>query len=181
MPIQQFVNIFLPSVGLNALMEVSLRIDEPDADQRYSQVTRFLAVIARQNSQAARIDWKGSVESKFGREVRNRLFRQIRKFSRKPFIGAFTRAVEAFHGHLIFAQEVRIAPGRNETRRIDFVEEFDGIVLRVSPEIGVEAFEQEPGTVVPAPLEIVGEFFQPLYPLWYLGKSSCLHQIMNCR
>jgi hypothetical protein len=45
-PIQQSVNVLLPAVGMNALMKVSLRINEADTDERNPQVARFLAVVA---------------------------------------------------------------------------------------------------------------------------------------
>ena len=54
--LQQFVNVFLPAVRLNTLMEISLRINEPDSKQWNTQIARFLAMVAGQNAQAPRIN-----------------------------------------------------------------------------------------------------------------------------
>ena len=47
---QQLVDIFLPTVSLDPLMKISLRVDKSHAQQRNSKVAGFLAVIAGKDS-----------------------------------------------------------------------------------------------------------------------------------
>ena len=53
-------------------MEVPLGVHEPDADERHAQVARFLAVVARQDAEAAGVDGERLVERELGGEVRDR-------------------------------------------------------------------------------------------------------------
>ena len=52
-------------------------------------------------------------------------------------------------------------------------------MLRVFPDVRIQPFEEESGTIVPTPFQVVGEFFEPLNPLWNLWKSSCLHLVFE--
>ena len=56
-----------------------------------------------------------------------------------------------------------------------------GIVLVVFPEFRVETLEEKACPVIPTPLQVIGEVFQPLYPFWNLWEASCLHQVLEGR
>src|SRR6266705_2059250 len=118
------------------------------------------------------------MKTEFGREVSHRLLRQIRKFTRKPFIAAACGAVQALHCDFVFSKEIGIASGKGEAHGIDIVQQFYRIMLRVLPKVGIEAFEQEPSAVVPAPSQVVGELFQALNALRNSRKTSCLHLLL---
>ena len=72
-PVQLLVDLLLPAVGRQALVEVALRIHEADADQRHAEVARFLAVIAGQHAEAAGVDRQRLVQRELGGEVGDRL------------------------------------------------------------------------------------------------------------
>src|SRR5262245_47292570 len=55
-PAQLLVNLPLPSVGRNLLMEVALRIHESNADERHAEVACFLTVIPREHAKPASIN-----------------------------------------------------------------------------------------------------------------------------
>src|SRR4030095_3023198 len=96
-PVELFIDVFLPPVCLNALMKISLGIHKSDTDQRDAKIAGLLAVVAGEDSKAAGVNRQGSVETKLGREVSHRLFGQIRKLAWKPFVGPARGAVQAFH------------------------------------------------------------------------------------
>jgi hypothetical protein len=55
-PVQLLVNLPLPSVGRDLLMEVALRIHESDADERHAEVACFLTVVPREHAKPASIN-----------------------------------------------------------------------------------------------------------------------------
>ena len=72
-PFESFVVLLLPAFVRNALVEVALRVHEPDADQRHAEVAGLLAVIAGEHAQAAGIDGQRLVQRELRREVRDDL------------------------------------------------------------------------------------------------------------
>ncbi len=78
MPVQLLVDLLLPPVGRQPLMEVALRIHEADADQRHAEVAGLLAVIAGEHAEAAGIDRQRLVQRELGREVGDGLAVQVR-------------------------------------------------------------------------------------------------------
>src|SRR5262249_31373364 len=130
-PLQQLVNVFLPTVRLNPLMEIALRINKTYTEYRNAKVAGFFAVIAGQNSQASGVNRQGSVESEFRGEIGNRLLCQIGKLAGKPFLRAVLRAIERFHCDFVFAQEIRITGSSYQPVRFNFEQELYGVVLVV--------------------------------------------------
>jgi hypothetical protein len=55
-PIQALIDLLLPTFRRYMLVEIALRIHESYAHERYPKVTRFLAIVAGKNAQAAGID-----------------------------------------------------------------------------------------------------------------------------
>ena len=72
-------------------------------------------MITGQNSKPARIYRQGSMKTKLRRKIPDRFFREIRKFARKPFIGAPQGSIEPLHGDFVLAQKIRIAGSRKQT------------------------------------------------------------------
>src|SRR5579883_2973073 len=108
------------------------------------------------------------MKSELGREISDRLVCQIRKFPRKPLVTPPHRAVEALHCDVVLAQEIWIAGCGDQTCRIDRVQEFDGIMLRVFPNVWIETLEEKPGPIIPAPFQVICELFQALNAFWNL-------------
>ena len=77
-PVQLLVDLLLPAVGREALVEVALRIHEADADERHAEVAGFLAVIAGEHAEAAGVDRQRLVQRELGGEVGDRLARAAR-------------------------------------------------------------------------------------------------------
>ena len=62
------VVLLLPAVGVQALVEVALVVEQPDADQRHAQVRGALEVVAGQDAQAARVDGHATRQAELGRK-----------------------------------------------------------------------------------------------------------------
>ena len=63
------IRFLLPSRLVEILAEVTLLIEQPNADQRHAQIAGGLQVVAGQNAQAAGEDRKTFGQAEFGREV----------------------------------------------------------------------------------------------------------------
>ena len=61
----------LPAARVEPLPEISLAVEQADADQRNSQIGRALDVIACQNSESAGVFRNRFVQSELGREIRH--------------------------------------------------------------------------------------------------------------
>ena len=85
---EPLVPLLLPALGRDVLVEVALRIHEADADQRHAEVAGFLAVIAREHAETARVNRQRLVQRELGREVGNRLSLEIRTCSLPPRVRA---------------------------------------------------------------------------------------------
>src|SRR6185295_13254361 len=71
-PGKLLVDLLLPAFRRHALVEVALRIHEPYADERDSEIAGFLAMIASQDAKSARINRQRLMEGKFGGKIRDR-------------------------------------------------------------------------------------------------------------
>ncbi len=71
-PVQALVDFLLPAFRGHRLVEVALRIHEPDADQRNPEVARFLAVVAGEHAEAAGVDGQRLVQRELRGEVAER-------------------------------------------------------------------------------------------------------------
>src|SRR5258705_1326430 len=70
--IDGIVGIALPSIQADVLIEIAAVIVEADANQRDTQVGRFLAMVALEHAEAAGIDRQGTAYGKFGGELCDR-------------------------------------------------------------------------------------------------------------
>src|ERR1700722_16052417 len=74
----------LPAVATKPLPEISLTVEQADANQRDAKIRCALDVIARQNSESARIDRERLMQAKFRREISYRARAQHTGMSRTP-------------------------------------------------------------------------------------------------
>ena len=100
-PVQPLVALFLPAVGRDVLVEVALRVHEADADERHAEVAGFLAVIAGQHAEAARVDRQRLMQRELGGEVRDRLAGELRERARPPGVARRARRVERGDGAVV--------------------------------------------------------------------------------
>ncbi len=161
-PVETLVMLLLPAVGGQPLMEVALRVHEPDADERHSKVARFLAVIAREHAKAAGVDRQRLMQCELGGEIGDHPSVEIGPVRRPP--GAFggARFVEAGDRFVVIGEKARILRRLGEPCRVDGAQHAHRVVRRRAPEPVIEAAKDLPGWRPPAPPKVEREFVKPV-------------------
>ena len=163
--VQLLVDRLLPAVGVDLLGEIALRVEEAHADERQPQIAGRLAVIARQDAQAAGVDRQRLVQAEFGREVGDQA---IRLLGVRPRIPGHRRrihvGVERGHDRLVARQVGRIGRRRIELALAHQAQELDGVVVDLRPQMRVNALEKILGSRIPAPPQVVCQIGKPCDP-----------------
>jgi hypothetical protein len=82
------VNRLLVAVGVDLLLEVSLAIQQADADKRQAQVAGGLAVVAGQDAQTAGVDRQALVKPEFGAKIGDQIvLAEHRRIVVAPVVG----------------------------------------------------------------------------------------------
>src|SRR6476469_4881812 len=69
LPIKRRVGGFLPPFLCDSLTKITLRIHEPNTNERDAQIARFLAMISREDTETAAVNGNGGMEAEFGGKV----------------------------------------------------------------------------------------------------------------
>src|SRR5262249_40505294 len=117
--VQQFIDVFLPTVRLDSLIKITLKINKTDANQGNPEIAGFFAMIAGKDSKSAQIDRQRCMDTELSKEVNHRLFRQIWKLPRQPFVVSPHSSVQALHRDVVFTQKIGIARSDNQSIKID--------------------------------------------------------------
>ena len=88
--------LLLPTVGVEALAEIALAVEQTNSNQRYAKIGRGLEVIARQHAEAAAVLRHRFADAELGREIGNEVERRI-ALRLKPS-GRGERCVETHDG-----------------------------------------------------------------------------------
>ena len=158
-PVDALVVFLLPAVVGDALVEVSLRVHEADADQRQAQVAGLLAVVAGQHAEAAGVDRQRLVQRELGREVGNRP-----RVARPPAHRATTSVADLRVAsrpaidRVVQLQEDRVVGGLLQDVGAEHPQHPRRVVRRGPPHRQVEAAEQGTRFGMPAPPHVGGEF-----------------------
>src|SRR5262245_887366 len=91
------------------LMEVALRVHEPDANQRHAKVARLLAMVTCQNTEAACVNGQRLMQRELRREVRDRMRADIGKRSCPPCVRRASRRVEIRECLVVEREKVGVA------------------------------------------------------------------------
>jgi hypothetical protein len=148
----------LVALAVDGLLEVALAIEEPDRDERQRHVARGLAVVAREDAEAAGIDRQRLVEAELGAEVRDEL-----AFLHRRNAGALAHAVIAVvhrQHAVVVVQERRVVRGLLEPALVHAAQDRLRIVADRLPQHGIEAREELARRPVPAEPEVVGELLE---------------------
>jgi len=153
-PVEFLVRLFLPPFCRHVLVEVALRVHEPDANQRHAEVARLLAMVARQDTEPACVNGQGLMQRELRREVGDRLRADIGKRPRPPRVGRAPRRVEISEGFVVEREKLGIA-GRPLQRRLrNHAQHAHRIVRGGTPQRVVEAPKNLTCAIVPAPPEV---------------------------
>ena len=159
-PVQMLVAFFLPPFGRDVLMEVTLRVHEPHADERHAEVARFLAVIAGQNAEPAGVDRQRLVDRELRGKVRDRLAVKVRERARPPGVVGRPRRLECGDCKIVDSQKFRIRGRGLYFFMRNHLQHAHGVVRRCAPERVIEA-PKYLARVVPAPPQVDREVMEP--------------------
>ena len=168
--VQPLDDVLLPAVGEEVLVQVSLRVHEPDRDERDVEVGALLEVVAREEPEAAGVERQRVVQAVLGREVGDRERGPAAVHLLEPAVLVGHVPAEPVHDHVVPVEVRRVGRGGLEDLGGKPAKEADRVVDALLPERGRELLEEEPGLGVPRPPEVVGEVDEPGKTFGDLGK-----------
>ncbi len=164
-PVQPLVALLLPALRRHALVEVALGIHEADADERHAEVARFLAVVAGEHAQAARVDRQRLVERELGGEICDAVPVRAVVPAAPPGVAGLARRFEIRDRPVVEGQELRRPGRRLQPVPRDHAQHADRVVLGAAPERVVELPEDLAGTRVPDPPQVDGQILETSDPI----------------
>gem|GEM_PF-2602103 len=159
----------LRAAGIELLAEVTLLVEQADADHRHAQIAGGFQLISRDVAEAARVNGQSLAQHIFHAEVCDGLQRRIGKRARKPAgrLHGFTLGLQQLTEAL--AERGVVQSGLEFLAR-DSLENGPRIVGQL-PEFGVELAPEFPFRRIPGPAQVQGQFGQRL------GRGSAGEQI----
>ena len=154
---------FLHSVLADLLAEIALPVEQREGDEWDVEIARRLAVIAREDAEAAGVIRHALVEAELGREIRERTALE-RRFGAQFSVSVLARHVGfELRRHLPhLAQEIVVLRHFREPRLAAELEHPERIVIGLVPEFVVEVAEKPACPRLPCPPEIQDQFPQRL-------------------
>ena len=144
----------LPSGVVEALEEVSLAIEEADADERDVEVGCALDVVASEDAETAGVDGERFVQAEFSGEVGYRARTQDACVGCAPGAVGLQILLLATVGVVDAAMQHQLCGAALDLVQRHFVEKGDGVLIRLAPACGAEIAKEADAVVVPAPPEI---------------------------
>src|SRR6478735_7226120 len=152
---------FLPAFGRDVLMEISLGVHESHSHEGDAESACPLAMVAGKNAQPAAVDGHGVMQSEFGRKIRNRQIVPLRVLARKPGAVPTHILLIRFEHRRVLTHECRIVREIGQPVRLHILKQFDGIVMRQTPQRRIDRFKELSSLRLPTPPEIKCQFRQP--------------------
>jgi membrane protein YdbS with pleckstrin-like domain len=169
------VVFLLPAVLIKLLLEIPLRIEQADADERDAEVTGALQVVASENAEASRINRQALMEAELGREVGDRPGLEGRGVQRPPRLVALEIFRETPEGVVDPRMQRGLFGGGFENVARNPIKEFDRIVIGLAPEIRVEDVEKSEVVRLPGPPKVARKFSQLLDDVHLSRHAYPLH------
>ena len=147
---------------VDLLLEIAVPIEQADRDKIQVEIAGGLAMVARENAEAAGVIRDRFVEAELGGEIGDRFFNSV---ARSGFsVGVFPRQiipVGVVH-FLQFAQEILVLRHLHQPGLAGKLEHADGIVVGAVPKLGIEMAKKAAGRGFPGPPKIEDHFPQRL-------------------
>ena len=137
------VVFFLPAVASQALTKISVAIEQPDSDERHTQIARGFQVIAREHPQPAGIERQRVVYAVLCAEVCDGIFARDLLFGVR-FPGALVRhvSIETFGEPPHTLAIVRVTRHLHQAKLRDFRQQASRVVLALFPDRRIEVTKQ---------------------------------------
>ena len=162
------VRRLLIAVAVDGLEEIALAIQQAHADERQPRVAGRLAVIAREDAEAAGVDRQAFMEAEFGAEVGDQIVvvEPVAGASRMGEVRVVRRQDATVIGEiaLVFRDFV-------QSLFVDLTQQRLRTVADRQPEIGIEARKQVARRAVPRVPEIVRELREAREPRRNRGRD----------
>ena len=134
------------------LREIAVAIEETDGGHIYVAVRRLLDIIARENTQTARINLQHMAQTVFHREISDtRFFLVLRSVHISAELGI--HIVQLLHEFGVFRQLHHPVVTQN-------VQQYNRVGVRAMPCLGVDIAEEIFRLAIPRPPEVVRELLQ---------------------
>jgi hypothetical protein len=170
--IEPLVRVFLPAVEPDPLVEVALRVEQSDGDERHAEIGRGLAVVPGQDAQAPGIDRHRVVQPELRAEIGDRAPVQVRVGLRKPRADVRRRRPEVTEHPVVDLEELGVAGAGGQPLGVHPPQLFERIVAGQMPERAVEQAEEGAGVAAPAPRDVGGDLLERLDPLGQVGRGD---------
>ena len=178
--VERVVRIFLPAVRPQRLVEVAVRVHQPDADEGDPEFRRRLEMVPREHAESPGVDGDGLVQREFRAEVRHRAvaergiaFVEPGRGGVRPVVVGVPRRpglrrVTDGHGVTPDVQRRVVSPEEDgifgqavQALVSDGSQQRHGVVPRAAPQRRIDGPEEGRGLRIPRPREVVREFPQP--------------------
>jgi hypothetical protein len=144
-------------------MKVSLRVHEPDTDEWNAEIAGFLAVIAGEHPESARVNGQRLVQRELRREIRNRTGR-LRITMLPPGVACASGAIERLDGGIVDRQ-VALIRGRVSQRLLrEHLQHQHRVVCGLTPQRVIEFAEDFARLRIPRPPQISRQFGESMQP-----------------
>ena len=151
------VLLLLPSSLVEALQEVALAVEQPDADQRNVEVGGALDVVSGEHAEAARVDRQRLMQAELGGEVADWPRAQHASVRGAPgAVGVEVLALAAVTGVDAAVQD-EFGGAALQLFERDLAEQRDWVLVELAPAGGIKIAEEGDTVLVPAPPEVARE------------------------
>ena len=150
--------LLLPAVGVEALAEVALGVEQADGDERHAEVRRRLEVVTGEHAEAAGVLRERLADAELGGEVGHGAQRR-----RRPGVepaGRRQGGTQATADGVDVVEQARVGGQLGQPLGARAAQHLDGVGV-AGPPTRPQAGEQPRRLGVPAPVEVGGQLGQP--------------------
>ena len=145
--------LLLAAAGVDALTEVALAVEQPDADERQRIVRGLLEEVAGERAETAGVDRERHVHGELGAEEGARTRGRQRRIGRRAGEVALERLLRRRQA----PAERGLSRHALELLGRDLGELTDRVVRDARPALGIDLREQRGAVLLPGPVVVVGE------------------------
>jgi len=151
--VDRVVLLLLPAIGPKSLLEVALRVEQPDPDERETEVADGLEVVPGEHAKSAGVVREAFREGKLEREIGDNLASGGPRHAYEALARAV--ALERFTNALHVVEEA-VVPGQfGPSPGAGALQQLHRVVARTLPRIAIDSLEERHGIRVPGPEEVV--------------------------
>ena len=147
----------LPAAAVEALAEISLAVEEADADEGNAEVGSAFNMVAGEHAEAAGIDRQRFMDAEFGGEIGDGRGAQHAGVARSPGAVGLQIFLQAAVGVVDAAVQNQFGRAGFELGQREFGEQRNGILIQLAPAERIEIAEKADGVMVPAPPKVASQ------------------------